>query len=296
MRGEAHTLICTVGTSLLGNLKRLQEGGTDHVRAAMRESHRRGDWPELARSLTNVDPGDRMCGAEINSVADLLNHGYVTRGQLHLLVSDTIDGGAMGAILKDYFQQGGWRAVCHRIEDLKDDEPRAFRTRGLRNLVRTIGARVQEAGAEFCAIDATGGYKAQIAIAVLMGQALGIPVYYKHERFSEIIAFPPMPVAFDSSLWERASGMFQALSRPDACERAAQFEQEWDERVEPLIDRVPIEGEDYLELSAVGQIFHETFRMRFRRSRAARLPRAATPSEKEDSKLGQHVLARADLL
>ena len=50
------------------------------------------------------------------------------------------------------------------------------------------------------AIDTTGGYKAQIAVAVVLGQALGIPVFYKHEKFSETIAFPPLPISLDYSL------------------------------------------------------------------------------------------------
>ena len=294
MRGEAHTLICTVGTSLLGNLNRVQEGETDGVRTAMREAYRQGNWLKLAKELGKVDPGDRMCGAEINSVTDLLSHDHVAKGQLHLLVSDTRDGEAMGATLTHYFRQAGWRADCHRIEGLKDDDPRSFRTRGLRNLVKTIGARVQEAGAQFCAIDATGGYKAQIAIAVLMGQALGIPVYYKHERFSEIIPFPPMPVVLDSSLWERANRMFFALSKPGAWEPATRFEEEWDDRLETLVDRVAIDGEEYLELSAIGQIFHEASQTRFRRLSANRLPRAASPSEQEEPKLHHHGYKRAE--
>jgi len=36
------------------------------------------------------------------------------------------------------------------------------------------------------AINATGGYKAQIATTALIGIALDIAVYYKHERFNEM--------------------------------------------------------------------------------------------------------------
>ncbi|MGI5862875.1 MAG: putative CRISPR-associated protein [Myxococcales bacterium] len=77
--------------------------------------------------------------------------------------------------------------------------PRGAFVHGLRNLVRAIGKIARDAGGpEWVAINATGGYKAQIAVAVLIGQALGSPVFYKHERFeSEVIAFPPMPVSFD---------------------------------------------------------------------------------------------------
>src|SRR5438093_1489422 len=83
----------------------------------------------------------------------------------------------------------------------------------VRNLAKAVCQIIRDHGASSCAINATGGYKAQIAIAVLMGQALGVPVYYKHERFDEIIAFPPMPVALDFEVWMRLSGLLFALER-----------------------------------------------------------------------------------
>ena len=162
----------------------------------------------------------------------------------------------------------------------------------MRNLAKLLGERVRETGADFCAINATGGYKAQIAIAVLMGQALEIPVYYKHERFNAIIPFPPMPVALDFELWERASGMFRVLSQPDACEPWQQFSEDWDERFETLVNRVKIDGTDYLELSATGQIFHDTFRFRFHSHKTARLPRDS--DEKRSPTLGTHNYGQAE--
>ena len=76
-----------------------------------------------------------------------------------------------------------------------------------------------------------------------MGQALDIPVYYKHERFNAIIPFPPMPVALDSSLWERASGLFTVLGETNEMVAWAEFRDEWDERFEPLVNRVEVEGD-----------------------------------------------------
>jgi hypothetical protein len=106
-------------------------------------------------------------------------------------------------------------------------------------------------------------------------------VHYKHERFDAIIPFPPMPVALDSALWPCASGMFMALSKPDACEPRERFGQEWDERFEPLVNREKIDGTECLELSATGQIFHETFRARFQHSKTtARRVRPHRPRSK----------------
>ena len=293
MTYQRHTLICTVGTSLFLNLRRLVAADTDPALAALAQAYAARDWLLVAARLRCLESTARVCGAEINSVTDLLTNQYAENGRLHLLVSETQDGRDIATVLKEYFMKDGWRVDTHEIAGLRDDDPRAFRTRGLRNLAKAIGERVRETGADFCAINATGGYKAQIAIAVLMGQALGIPVYYKHEQFAAIIPFPPMPVSLDFSLWHQASGMFTVLSRPNACEPWERFSDEWDERLEPLVNRETIDGESYLELSAAGQIFHETFRSRFQQSKTTRLPRAATPDERKKPHIGDHDYGQA---
>lgn len=289
---QPHTLLCTIGTSLLyPNLSNLiKDEQTDPIRVALAQEYTNRNWTEVATQLLKVDPTDRLCGAEINSVTDLLAQQIIEKGYLHLFHSETDDGKAIAQILQSYFTQDRWHVQIHCVEGLRDDDPNLFRTQGLRNLAKLFGERVRESRQNFipCAINATGGYKAQIAIAVLMGQALDIPVYYKHERFNAIIPFPPMPVALDFSLWQRASGMFMVLSRSNACEPWKDFSENWDERFEPLVNRVEIDNKDYLTLSATGQIFHETFRSRFETLKATSLPRAANSREKERPKLGDH--------
>lgn len=316
---KLNTLLCTIGVSLfypnLSNLaketqtapslcnlaKAYSEAVEEQQRQKSGGSTRKvphNKWKAVGELLHNddIDPTDRLCGAEINSVTDLLNQGAIEQYRLHLFHSDTDDGEAIAKVLESYFTLTLWNVNIHCVEGLRDDAPDKFRTQGLRNLAKLFGEQVREARKEkrSCAINATGGYKAQIAIAVLMGQALDIPVYYKHERFDAIIPFPPMPVALDFSLWERASGMFTVLAKGDACEPWERFKDDWDERFEPLVNRVPMNGQDYLELSATGQIFHETFRSRFQESKATQLPRAATPEEKERPKLGKHGYNRAE--
>ncbi len=292
-----HTLLCTIGTSLLyPNLSNLiKEKQTDPVRAALAKAYSDEKWSQVATQLRKIDPTDRICGAEINSVTDLLTQGIIEKGHLHLFCSETDDGEAIAKILEAYFTQERWRVWIHCVTGLRDDDPYLFRTQGLRNLAKLFGEQVRASRKNYmsCAINATGGYKAQIAIAVLMGQALDIPVYYKHERFNEIIPFPPMPVALDFALWERASGMFMILSQEDACEPLSRFANDWDERFEPLVNRETIDNEVYLALSATGQIFHETFRSRFQLLKGSALPRAARLSEKEAPKLGNHAYNQA---
>lgn len=230
-----HTLICTLGTSLfypnLHNLPtpdrynawlaRQPEGDrpalTMPLVQALKAAFDAADWDALALHLTDLPVHTRLCGAEINSISDLLQRGYCTPdARLVLCHSDTDEGGAIATLLRHYYELRGHTVECKRIKGLQDQNPKDFRTIGLRNLVKAMSQAVLSGGAPHCAINATGGYKAQIAIGVLLGQALQIPVYYKHERFSEIIAFPPMPISLDFDLWLANTGWLMALDRdPD---------------------------------------------------------------------------------
>ena len=232
-------------------------------------------------------------GDEIASLASLFAKDYAVPGaNLYFCHSATEDGRAIGQILAAYYRRAGHPiAAAVEIDDLQDEDPTRFRTRGLRNLAKAVCRIIRDHGAPDFAINATGGYKAQIAIAVLMGQSLGVPVYYKHERFDEIIAFPPLPVALDFQAWMRLSGLLFALDR-DGTARAAlsDVEPRDAEVLESLVERVEVDGEEYLDLSPTGQIFHETFRERFRSERDRVLPPAVPAAQKQPPRLGHHSL------
>ncbi|MBK8182915.1 MAG: hypothetical protein IPK63_08425 [Candidatus Competibacteraceae bacterium] len=42
---------------------------------------------------------------------------------------------------------------------------------------------------DHCAINATGGYKAPVAISVLIRQALGVPIYYSMNCLARLLHF-----------------------------------------------------------------------------------------------------------
>ncbi len=302
-----NTLICTVGTSLLRpNLFSLPDASryedwlrrqpsTDHqyltleAVLALAAAFIQQDELEIAEGLARFPGATRLCGAEINSIANLIAHDYCqARSTLCFCHSDTDEGLQVARIIQHYYELQGFPVVLYPIADLQDQDPKRFRTKGLRNLAKTVCRIVRERGAPYCAINATGGYKAQIAIGVLMGQALGIPIYYKHELFSEIIAFPPMPISLDHSLWMRYSGLLAALDRQGmSCEVDFDLE-DWDERLETLVERVPIDGETYLEISPTGQIFHETFQGRFESDRDQFLPPPVHAARKAKPTLNDH--------
>lgn len=265
-------LISTVGTSLLINISRPYAEGNGipaDVHAALREYQRERQWGQLARELAKVDPSARICGAEINSIEEAINRQKLDLQHLHFLVSDTDDGRILGELLENYHIEGSrdqLKTVQHHvIEDLQDDKPKRFRLHGLRNLVRQLGELVQQYGADTIIIDATGGYKAQIAIAVVFGQTLGIPVLYRHERFSEIIEFPPLPITFDYDLLGQNAALLAQFEAGDALSTSEM--DALDEKVRVLLEEVEVEGENLFALGAIGQIFLTGFRLRFPRSR-----------------------------
>lgn len=261
-----HTLLCTVGTSLFGNLGRLAEGGPDNPPnwRAIRQAYDKGEWNMLARELSTLPPAARVCGAEINTVEEIRKKNWLTLEHLIFMVSETTQGENTGKVLQAYFRQRrelGLRAVdCCVVEDLQDERPKDFKTHGLRNLVRRAGEYIQKAGGpDYVAIDATGGYKAQIAIALLVGQALNIPVSYKHERFSEIIDFPPLPVSFDYQILARNADLLTDLERNAVLSSTDVGPLE--EKLRVLLSEVSVNGESLYELSPIGQIYLTGFRI-----------------------------------
>lgn len=282
-------LICTVGTSLKGNLER---SDNPDVNSLWHKRNAQG----LSLKLLLRDSDDRLLGAEINSITSILSKGKLQeRTRLHLLVSDTLDGKFIGQVIKLYYESPSNSLRFDRVEvqtlaGLTDENPQKFRTEGLRNLVREISRIVQREGAERIVINATGGYKAQISFAGMIGQALGIPVCYLFERFSEVIEMPPQPVSLDLSFWLEHATVFFDL----AVDRGSTNPADQDERFASLVDTITVDGETLIGLSPVGQLFHETFRHRFEIQKAGLLPpdSGVHPEKKiikfEDQNKGKH--------
>lgn len=264
-----HTLICTVGTSLRSNLER------DPLRRDWLELYSRGRLKDLAQALAALPPQDRLLGAEINSTDSIIAKGILTAPLFfYLLVSDTADGRKMGELLEHYYQdkknprkfnQVFWEPLV----GLTDDNPHRFRTEGLRHLVTAIATISRQRGPEQVVINATGGYKAQISFAGLIGQALNIPVCYLFERFSEVITLPPQPVSLDLSFWLEHAPRFYQL----ACDRGdPENYAEIDPRFTSLVEEIEVEGQKLVGLTPMGQLFHETFRYRFALKQSQLLP------------------------
>ena len=253
-------LICTVGTSLLNNCRRAGES----LQAMITTQN----WKQLSLHLLEQANTARLCGAEINSISRICDQQVLSeRKRLIFLVSDTADGQHTGQILKQYYQHSRnplqFDTVAVAVLTGLNDNSVSFRKEGLKNLVRQISTVVRNFSAEAIAINATGGYKAQISFAGMIGQALGIPVYYLFERFAEVIELPPQPVALDLGFWLDHYVLFdqldheQTLPKPEV---ALEMDLEYAMSLldEELIDQTPV-----ISLSAMGMLFHERSRLQF---------------------------------
>jgi putative CRISPR-associated protein (TIGR02619 family) len=269
-RNPSNVVLCTVGTSLLKSLKALAEKG--QLDPAVLESR---NAIAVAAKLREFDPTARECGAEINSLTSMDQKGYLDsrdKRALYLLVSDTDEGQFIGEVLRLYYQDEFSQVEVRRLTGLHDRDFQAFRRHGLRHLVQEMAHLIKAAKhrGHRPAINATGGFKAQISFAGLVGQTLEVPVYYQFEKFSEVIEMPPMPVDFNYSLWLEHFELLEDLSReregvPLSDSRLRRL----DPRLEPLLEQI---GEAAVT-SAMGDLFHTGFKERFWREGAPLLPR-----------------------
>jgi putative CRISPR-associated protein (TIGR02619 family) len=282
-----NTLICTVGTSLLNNIKH----STDSL---IREAFEAKNWKKVSLLLLDKPNSDRLCGAEINSITSICNGNYLSsRTRLLFLVSETEDGKNTGEILKLYYDSSSNNLHFDKVEvevleGLRDDRVKDFKQKGLKNLVRYISNEVRKFSPESIAINATGGYKAQISFAGMVGQALEIPVYYLFEKFSEVIELPPQPIALDLAFWLNNYAFFEKIESNSLLPKSEVVEQLQNKYLSSLIDEEIVESIPCVSLSAMGELFHERCRLQFAKQETAILsliPQDDTPANRKKIKL-----------
>ncbi|HWP59655.1 MAG TPA: putative CRISPR-associated protein [Candidatus Acidoferrales bacterium] len=277
-------LLNTVGTSIL--------------------SHWRGEYPELSDEnrrrlvarLARLPRDERKLGAELNSIHSIAQQGEIAPGdRCYFLVSDTREGLFTGRLLNDVIDGWGYRTAKPKvIKSLQGKDPRAFE-RGLRKLVRVIAElyRAHKNQKEEVLLNATGGYKAQISFAGLIGQVLGIPVFYQFEDFPRAIKLPPLPISFDLDDWLTYRHIFEALEVGDDGDPLRAN----DSRLRTLPVKLGVlldRSQGFVTLNALGELYHQGFRDRFAVAKSWLLPRECgiVPERKdirhEDKNYGKH--------
>lgn len=237
------TVLVTVGTSLLTNAqKSLQKQKlSDH---------------EIVNYLGRTDPV--QASAETNSLSRILQEG----DKLIFLHSQTEEGKFCTEALRKYYRGRGYQTESQEIPDLTYKESR-FKMRGLRSLVATLIdlIRRERQAQRQVLINATGGFKAEIAYAAVVGLLFDVPVYYIHEAFRDIIQMPPTPIGWDYSLIAEYEEFFEWLSED------LRTTAEVDARLRTLsrseeLHLLLVDEEGYTFLSPTGEAFYEAYKAR----------------------------------
>jgi len=256
----SRSLICTVGASLVSNILRDEE---------LKKLYEAKEVEKIGQYLVDKkeDPEkDQMFGAEINSIASIVALNYISeRRHLHFLVSDTNDGKKVGAILKYYFERSKLafeKVEVHVVDRLDDARMEDFKRYGLRNLIKKIAEIIRVENNDVV-INATGGYKAQIAFALALGQGLKIPVYYRFERFKYVIELFPLPLTLDDSYYFEYNDLFEIVEDEDNLSEFEGLQSMYNQLPEGariFFDVDWINNKKYITINPMGQTYLEIVR------------------------------------
>jgi len=188
-----HTLVNTVGTSLLfPNLAGLgAQALAEPAQQELAAAYTAADWVAVSRRLQTLPAGARLLGAESAAIHHLTRAGLLSATpHLIFLHSATEQGRRVAGLLGDVHRARGAAIHLHELAGVQDDDPVAFAEQGLPNLAHAL-RHWFSVGPHPVALNATGGRKPVVAVAVAVGLAEGVPVYYQHERFETVLRIPP---------------------------------------------------------------------------------------------------------
>lgn len=242
------TVITTVGTSLLTNRD-------DRPWAGWRSGNPFPEQDKITHWLIQADP--RRISAETHTWYRLGILDSPDKVQVILVHSQTLDGKFCAEQLQKYAEIRHLQADVRQIDGLTYADAITF-NKGLVRLVRVLAEIIhanQKRGEVLLA--ATGGFKAEIAIANLVGILLQVPVYYIYEQFEQLIEIEPIPVTLKPD-WLKESereALLKKFTQNDMLERSKidSFLKK-DGKLELLLESVEIDGVEMVSLNLLGEL------------------------------------------
>ncbi|HBE21095.1 MAG TPA: CRISPR-associated protein [Cyanobacteria bacterium UBA11149] len=235
------TVLTTTGISLLTNVAReLKKSG-----AAVTDE-------ELRFFLQKSDPVKAT--AETNSLLKIAQ----TYDEIIFLYTATAAGERCAKEIERYLQKQGWLNIRLRQLPLGSNESH-FERQGLRDLVNILIDEITKAQREKreVIINATGGFKAEIAYTTLVGMIFEVPIKYIYQEFDQPITLPVLPISWNIDLLLEYESFFEWLDgeprqEVDVNQRLkAMLESDRNQILQILL---PPDGEGYIFLSPAGEI------------------------------------------
>lgn len=184
--------VITVGISLLTNFERAR--GLNRTQSLRKAA-------DLDKFLAS-DP--RAASAELNALIGLLGDESELGKNIgvSLVYTETRESKLCAGALKRYFTKKGVHVSELKLRGVElpavggDDlaERKKLAERGLEEFRDKVNDHISRLKRQKPLLkiffNATGGYKAEIAILYALGKTLGIPVYYLHETYKCVIDLP----------------------------------------------------------------------------------------------------------
>jgi len=170
--------------------------------------------------------------AELNALKEFIDNNIVQ--EVHLIVTDTFVGKITSEIIKKILSEKS--IICsvkiipgyYKEKAKNETEAETKFTEGLVNLRDSLinylkNKRENEPDSEIM-INATGGFKPEILILMLVGSIYNCKVYYIHEFFKRIIFLPPIFLPFineniSNALKEISQNISKRISGENLCNK-----------------------------------------------------------------------------
>jgi putative CRISPR-associated protein (TIGR02619 family) len=245
------TIVTTVGTSLLTNRNRPWEGWT-----------RGQTFPTtdvVDQWLAGANPIE--ASAELHTWHRLGLFDPDGRGQVQvtLVHSHTDEGNYCGERLKAAALRQGIQAKVCRVDGLSYTDGASF-NRALGRLARVVADEIKSGRARGTVeLAATGGFKAEIAVANLVCAVLDTPVHYIYQEFGEIVTIEPLPVTLRPDWLTSGAGAHLLKLFSASADQVVPATQvvgllKADERLRTLVVNETIDGQELCELTLLGEV------------------------------------------
>lgn len=273
-------LIVTCGTSILTNARDLKKeiiGDRNYNQMTEEEAEILGK--RILEDLRNKDVFDKKCGAELNSTYYIMEKGNFSGKTIYLIVSDSVEGRTAGKIIEVLLKEklNIDKVETKIIEKLNITREYEFAKKGLRNLASTVASIVK--GNEYnIMLSPIGGLKAQIFTVGLIGQIFKIPAYYLYENSTTIVELLPLPISLDMNFFQNNIEIISKLFKEMLPKKDVKSYLHNNRDLRNILEEVHIAGEDYVTLSALGEIAYQKLVSDI----SSNIPRNATKEEKKE--------------
>jgi putative CRISPR-associated protein (TIGR02619 family) len=236
-----NTILTTTGTSLLGNASKALK--------------------KTAKELTDSDliqffkiAGPTAACAETNSLLKIATPD----NEIVLLYTTTVDGERCAKEVKRYLKSNNWSNVRLRQLPLEQNEAQ-FERSGLRALVNILVEEIEKAQRhqKVAIINATGGFKAEIAYTTMVGMVFQVPVKYIYQDFEKPVTFPSLPINWNIDLFLEYDWFFdwidaECRKQSEVAQRLKGIDKKDQEKILQFL--LPPDADDEVFFSPAGEI------------------------------------------